>query len=72
MTEFERLVIDEMRALRAEVKEDINTLHSKINKVDEKFNNINNGLSLFKGKVFGIWAVLTAILNVGMHFFGKK
>ncbi len=72
MTEFEKAVMEEFRSLRKEIKIDINAIHGKIDIVEDKVAKVTDGLSLFKGKVFGVWAVLTVLFNVGMAYFTKK
>lgn len=72
MTDFEKTVLEELRAIRAEFKSDINAVHLKIDKSNENINDTKEGMNLFKGKVFGVWAVLTALINIGFQFMGKK
>jgi len=66
MTEVEKMIIEELRAIRKEFKSDIIVLHAKVDKN-------NDGQQLFKGKVFGVWAVITVLLNIDwLHLLGKK
>ena len=72
MTEFEKAMMEEFRSLRKEFKSDINILHVKIDKSNDNMSGVKEGLGLFKGKVFGVWAVLTVLLQVGIGYFTKK
>ena len=72
MTEFEKMIMEELRSMKSEFKDDINILHAKIDKGNDKLDVTRDGLSLFKGKVFGAWLVITVMINASLHFMGKK
>jgi len=76
MTEFEKHLLDKIDRIRTEFKEDIVRLHNKMDEADKNTNKkmdaVKDNLLLFKGKVFGVWAVLTVIINVGMQYFKSK